>query len=154
MTEADVDAVAALDYPAPLDAVHLRDELQRGWSRAWVAREQGGGIAAFLLAWHVADELHVLNIATGSAHRRNGFGRALLAEALRYAGAEHVRLSILEVRRTNHAAIALYRAAGFVATNIRARYYPDDEDAIDMALLLDLESGEVVPREDEVELDS
>jgi hypothetical protein len=35
---------------------------------------------------------------------------------------------------------------------VRPRYYPDDEDAIEMVLLLDTETGEVVPHEDEVRL--
>ena len=43
---------------------------------------------------------------------------------------------LLEVRRSNAAAIALYRALGFFAMGVRARYYPDDEDAVEMVLAL------------------
>ena len=48
---------------------------------------------------------------------------------------------LLEVRRSNAPAIALYRALGFFAMGVRARYYPDDEDAVEMVLALDLETG-------------
>ncbi len=61
------------------------------------------------------------------------------------ARAHHVVHMYLEVRRSNVAALALYRDAGFVAVGVRARYYADDEDAIEMALTLDAGTGDVVP---------
>ena len=36
---------------------------------------------------------------------------------------------------------------------LRARYYPDNEDAVEMVLLLDPATGAVVPHADEVRLD-
>jgi len=64
-----------------------------------------------------------------------------------------VKQVLLEVRRSNDAAIALYRTMDFFATRVRARYYPDDEDAVEMLLLLDPRTGEVLPHDDEVGLD-
>ncbi len=49
-------------------------------------------------------------------------------------------------------AIALYRALGFFAIGVRTRYYPDDEDAIEMVLAFDSATGEIVPHADEVRL--
>ena len=69
----------------------------------------------------------------------------------RSAGAKHV---LLEVRRSNLPAIALYRALGFFAMGVRTRYYQDDEDAIEMVLALDGETGAIVPHGDEVRLHS
>jgi ribosomal-protein-alanine N-acetyltransferase len=44
---------------------------------------------------------------------------------------------LLEVRPSNHAALDLYRAFGFVTARIRPRYYADNqEDAIEMTLAL------------------
>jgi hypothetical protein len=40
---------------------------------------------------------------------------------------------------------------GFHATRVRARYYADDEDAVEMALQLNPKTGEVVLRDDEAE---
>ena len=48
-----------------------------------------------------------------------------------------MRHVLLEVRRSNAPAIALYRALGFFAMGVRARYYPDDEDAVEMVLAFD-----------------
>ena len=53
-------------------------ELARSWARIWTA---GDPVVAFLLAWAVADELHVINVATHPDHRRCGAARALLADA-------------------------------------------------------------------------
>jgi ribosomal-protein-alanine N-acetyltransferase len=38
----------------------------------------------------------------------------------------------LEVRASNIAAIGLYESAGFTKFNVRARYYADGEDAVEM----------------------
>jgi ribosomal-protein-alanine N-acetyltransferase len=154
MRESDVPVVSAIHGATPMDERHLREELARPWSRLWVAREEGEGPVAFLVAWHVADELHVLNVATRADRRRRGIARALLEEAIAYARTRSVKHVLLEVRRSNRAAIALYRAAGFFAMGVRARYYPDDEDAVEMVLMFDPETGAIVAHGDEVRLDS
>ncbi|HEY6462308.1 MAG TPA: ribosomal protein S18-alanine N-acetyltransferase [Polyangiaceae bacterium] len=153
MREDDVPSVAAMDGPTQMNEGHVRDEMARPWSRLWVAREEGAGVVAFVVAWHVADELHVLNVATREDRRRRGIGRTLLGEVVGYARAHRMKHVLLEVRRSNVAAIALYRGAGFFAMGVRARYYPDDEDAVEMVLLLDAETGAVVAHADEVRLD-
>jgi ribosomal-protein-alanine N-acetyltransferase len=153
MRAEDVPAVASINGATPMDEAHLREELARPWSRLWVAREEGEPPVAFLIAWHVADELHVLNVATRADRRRRGIARALLDEAIAYARTRGVKHVLLEVRRSNRAAIALYRAVGFFAMGVRARYYPDDEDAVEMVLLFDPETGSVLAHADEVRLD-
>ena len=155
MTEADVETVAAMDGPTRMTQDNVRDELQRPWSRLWVAREEGpeGAVVAFLVAWHVSDELHVLNVATRSDRRRRGIGRAVMSEAVAYGRRNAVRHLLLEVRRSNRAAIAMYRGIGFFAMGVRSKYYPDDEDAVEMVLALDPTTGAIVPRPDEIRLD-
>lgn len=164
MTEADVADVLAIENAAfrdsrprlpmgsaRLDTAKLREELARPWARLWVSRSKTvpPHAVAYLLAWHVADELHVLDVATHPELRRRGHGRALMQQSLAYAKEHHVRHVILEVRRSNNPAICLYRDMGFFAMGIRKRYYPDDEDAVEMALVLDAR-GEVERRKDEV----
>jgi ribosomal-protein-alanine N-acetyltransferase len=75
-------------------------------------------------------------------------------ELVSYGRRRRVRHVLLEVRRSNRPAIALYRRIGFFAMGVRARYYPDNEDAVEMVLSLDPETGAVVPHTDEVKLDS
>jgi diaminopimelate decarboxylase len=59
---------------------------------------------------HVA----TLGIAVSADHRGRGIGRALMAEAFRWARSSGVEKIMLSVYPHNHAAIALYRRFGFV----------------------------------------
>src|SRR5262249_25109113 len=107
-----------------------------------------------LVAWHVADELHVLNVATAPSHQRRGIATALIREAIAYARAHHVRILFLEVRGSNRAALRLYRKLGFTAIGMRPKYYADnDEDAMEMVLALDPTTGSILPGRDEIRID-
>lgn len=149
---ADRDAIAEI---ARLSGAHLdvAAELDREWSHLWVIRNEPGDrrVDAFLLAWHVADELHVIDLATRPECRRRGFARALIAHLLAYASESRARLVLLEVRRSNHAAVSLYRHAGFAAISLRPQYYSGPvEDAIQMQLALDPHTGEPARQPDEI----
>jgi ribosomal-protein-alanine N-acetyltransferase len=154
--DADLAAVDAIARACFGDkASSLAEELSRPWARLWSARLAPAGAAVgFLVAWHVADELHVLNVATAPAMRRRGVARTLMDEALGYAMAHRVRIVLLEVRRSNRAAIKLYRGLGFTALGVRPGYYSDNnEDAIEMILAIDPETGLPLPGRDEIRID-
>jgi ribosomal-protein-alanine N-acetyltransferase len=153
MNENDVAAVVSIDGPTRMNEEQLRAEIQRPWARLWVARDERV-VVAFVIAWHVADELHVLNVATREERRRKGIARQLMDHVVAHARAVRVKHVLLEVRRSNLPAIALYRSVGFFAMGVRARYYQDDEDAIEMVLAFDVDTGEIVPHADEVRLHS
>jgi ribosomal-protein-alanine N-acetyltransferase len=151
MLDVDVPGVAAMDEVTRMTEDQVREELARAWTRSWVAREKSA-VVGVLLTWHVADELHVMNVATRPDRRRRGIAHALMKEAVGYAQEHGIKHVLLEVRRGNAPAIALYRAFGFFAMGVRARYYPDDEDAVEMVLLFDDETREIVEHADEVRL--
>jgi [ribosomal protein S18]-alanine N-acetyltransferase len=148
-----VDAIALAAFPA--GGFSASEELSRPWARLWVARApEDGEIAGFMVSWHVADELHILNIATAIAMRRRGIATTLMHEALAYAAENRVRIIVLEVRRSNRPAILLYRALGFSAMGVRPGYYADnEEDAIEMLLALDPATGLALPGRDEIHVD-
>ena len=130
-----LDAISLEAFSGP--AFSPVAELERPWGRVWAALAQARTPLGFLVAWHVVDELHVLNVATAASARRRGVGSLLVREALAYASASGVRLVLLEVRRSNEPAIRLYEKHGFVVTNVRVKYYSDnDEDALEMQLSL------------------
>jgi ribosomal-protein-alanine N-acetyltransferase len=142
MTVADMPAVMALEKQAfknPWSAELLQRELQHEWSTILLVeeeREEGGplllGLAIF---WIVHDEVHVLNVATAPEHRRRGVARAVMDEVLARGKARRCTLATLEVRRSNEAALQLYRSLGFRPVGIRPNYYVDEgEDAIVMVL--------------------
>ena len=142
MTEADLQAVMDLEkasFKTPWSTELLRRELDHEWSTILLVEEprpEGGqellGLAIF---WIVHDELHVLNVATAPQHRRRGVGRVVMEEALARARARGCSLATLEVRRSNEAAIQLYKSLGFRPVGVRPNYYVDEgEDAIVMVL--------------------
>jgi ribosomal-protein-alanine N-acetyltransferase len=151
----DPQAILAIDRACfAQGTVNVAAELERPWSQVWVAREATSPEPrAFLLAWLVVDELHLLSVATLPDHRRKGMARALLERAIDFARRERVRTILLEVRRSNSAAIRLYRAFGFSAAALRARYYADNfEDAVEMSLTLDPSTGTILTGEDAVSI--
>lgn len=92
------------------------------------------GYAGLDVAGETAD---VMTIATTTAARGRGVGRALLTELGRRAGAHGAVALLLEVRADNETALRLYRAAGFEQIGLRRRYYqPGDVDALVLRLHL------------------
>jgi len=131
-----VDALAReglgkLDYD-------IRAELERPSAVVWAAADDDG-VLGFLLGWRVADELQIFDVVVRDAERRRGVGRRLVDAALADAVALHgLKVSLLEVRRSNVAARRLYRSAGFVAVRLRPGYYDDpQEDGVEMACELE-----------------
>lgn len=79
---------------------------------------------------------HVISLAVRPSWRRRGIGKLLLTSLLRYFGEHNVSRVYLEVRRSNSAAVSLYRRCGFKEAGVVTNYYPDGEDAIVMVLEL------------------
>ncbi|MCC6746280.1 MAG: ribosomal protein S18-alanine N-acetyltransferase [Deltaproteobacteria bacterium] len=119
----------------PWTADDYERELARPFSRLRVAEPAGGGtIGGFSNYWIVADEVHLLKVATAPTLRRQGVARSLLRELLEEGRRCHCRLVTLEVRRSNDAAGALYASLGFQTAGVRRRYYENGEDALVMLL--------------------
>jgi ribosomal-protein-alanine N-acetyltransferase len=143
MRSADLDEVMAINHQSfrhPWSADLMRRELFHDWSTILLAVDQGEPgevVLGFIVFWVVHDEVHVLNVAVAEEHRRRGVARALMEEAALRGRARGARLVTLEVRRSNGAALALYRRLGYREVGVRPRYYAEEgEDAIVMELTL------------------
>jgi ribosomal-protein-alanine N-acetyltransferase len=139
MTADDVARVVDIEkdgFKHPWSADLLRRELHHDWSTCLVATELRDGverILAFIVFWLVHDEVHVLNVAVAADARRRGLARFLMEEAAERGRSAGAKLSTLEVRRSNVAALALYGLLGYRQVGIRPNYYVDEgEDAIVM----------------------
>ncbi|MEK6742041.1 MAG: ribosomal protein S18-alanine N-acetyltransferase [Nitrospirota bacterium] len=92
-------------------------------------------IIGYIVCWIVADELHILDLATEPTQRRKGIARHLVLAALKYAYERSVRRAFLEVRASNDSALNLYEGFGFVRSIVRKGYYDlPVEDAVVMSL--------------------
>ncbi|MBW4579831.1 MAG: ribosomal protein S18-alanine N-acetyltransferase [Tildeniella nuda ZEHNDER 1965/U140] len=81
--------------------------------------------------WAILEEAHITMLAIDPAHHRQGLGQALLYALLASAYQRGLERATLEVRVSNHAALALYQKFDFREAGRRRRYYPDDgEDAL------------------------
>jgi ribosomal-protein-alanine N-acetyltransferase len=141
MRVADVDAVIAIEracFPAASTAQVLLEEMARDWAFLDVVRDvPRAQVVAFANYWLVADEVHLLNLATHPNERRAGHASRLLAHIIALGRTRRCRFLTLEVRRSNGDATRLYRRFGFRPVGVRHGYYSEDqEDAI--VMLLDL----------------
>ncbi len=139
----ELSALTRIDAASPgggWTEASFAQELGLAWSRVEVAlapEPPAPGIVGFVVYWLVEGELQLLNIATDPAHRRRGLGRALMLHLVAVAHAANASRILLEVRRGNEPARALYRAFGFVESGVRRGYYgPEGEDAVLMELTL------------------
>jgi ribosomal-protein-alanine N-acetyltransferase len=90
-----------------------------------------GGFAAF---HRVMEEAELRNIAVDPSHQREGMARELLNAGIRAMQESGAHRLFLEVRASNHPALAFYASAGFKLLYTRHDYYQDPvEDALVMA---------------------
>jgi ribosomal-protein-alanine N-acetyltransferase len=143
MVEADLPAVQAIEQQAfrnPWSHDLLRRELTHDWSTVLLVEEpepggKGPRLLGFSIFWLVHDEIHILNVASAKEHRRRGVARAAMQATLTYGRERRCTLATLEVRKSNGAALGLYRDLGFRPVGVRPGYYADErEDAIVMVL--------------------
>lgn len=136
MTEADIDAV-----------LHIEQQIHAyPWTRGMFSDSLSGGhtckvygtgseIVGYAVLMPVLDEMHLLGFGISPDRQRKGFGFKLLNIIKELCLSDGFVRLLLEVRRSNLAALALYRKAGFAIIGERRHYYPAEngrEDAIVM----------------------
>ena len=137
MREADLPRVMEIERAAfshPWTEELVRRELGHEFSTVLLAcGGDSGAVQGFAVVWLVHDELHVLNVAVAPEARRRGVARAILDRVEAQGREQGARIAMLEVRRGNAPAIALYRTLGYREVGVRPRYYAEDgEDALVM----------------------
>jgi tRNA threonylcarbamoyladenosine biosynthesis protein TsaB len=135
MRDEDIAPIAEIEkqvFGDPWPASFFRSELAQPMVDARVA-EQDGRIVGYSVAWLGRGSGHLGNLAVVPSHRRRGIARRLLVDLMDRARAQKADSLALEVRVSNFAAQALYRAHGFRLAGLRRGYYRDTgEDALVM----------------------
>jgi [ribosomal protein S18]-alanine N-acetyltransferase len=135
----DLPALTALERAAfpedPWSRRALADELAPtslfdAFQLAACPRDDPGRIVGYAAFRHVLDEGELLRLAVWPKARGTGIGRHLLEAGLDRLARRGVRRCLLEVRRGNAAALALYERLGFVPVGERRGYYGDGTDAL------------------------
>ena len=109
----------------PDAAVYVVEDGERIVGRLSVARDSHPASS------HVAD----LGLMVAADYRRQGIGRALLEQAVEWAGNARVRKLELHVFPWNVPAIALYDSFGFVREGYRTGQYQRDGEDVDAILM-------------------
>lgn len=140
----DLDAVLAIEaraYPFPWTRGNFIDSLAAGYLAELLC--EGAVPIGYFVAMQGVDELHLLNVTVAPEHQGRGHGRDLLRAVQGHAAQQGLQRVLLEVRRSNLRAQALYRRLGFAEIGQRRGYYPaatppaqGREDALVMALEL------------------
>jgi ribosomal-protein-alanine N-acetyltransferase len=142
----DLDAIAAMIAEEGLSKwtpADLSQELKRACSTVLVGEFHMHLIVGFVHVRAVPSaetdgyQLEICNIAVAREHKRAGFGRMLMENAIAELDRYLPGAVRLEVRASNHSARSFYGKLGFVETGVRKSYYhlPED-DAVIMTLVL------------------
>ena len=116
----DVDAVMAIEkmsFRSPMTAAALLEEMGREWAHIDVVRDRPRrNVVAFSNYWMVADEVHLLNLATHPEARRAGHASRLLAHII-----EVGRSAQLPLRHARGAPLERGRRAALPAVRLQGR---------------------------------
>lgn len=131
---AEVAEIASRNLPEAWSLSGIQDVLRYDNNIYYVAKQiDDGQIAGFAGVMLIADEVELLNIAVKKAFRHQGVGQLLLDKLIAESAARGGRRMLLEVRKSNIQAIALYHKNLFSVLTERKNYYSNPiEDAIIM----------------------
>lgn len=140
MQVSDLPEILAIEndvYPYPWTRGNFLDSMYSGYETV-VLREPSGALVGYFLLMLAVDEAHLLNISVRRDLHGKGVGRLELDKVVEIAREKGMTSVLLEVRPSNHRALAIYERYGFVRIGLRKGYYPADgntrEDAIVMRL--------------------
>ncbi len=144
MRQEDLESVGDLDalsFAEPWPKHSFAYELTTNYSICLVAADTNNQVLGAIVVWIIVDEAHIATIAVHPDHLHKGIGSCLLAQALLFSAERGAISSMLEVRRHNLAAIALYQRFGYHRVGTRKNYYKNDNED---ALLLNLDQIDIL----------
>lgn len=130
-------------HVSPWTQVGFEGELQKPYSHVYLLSddETDSQIAGYIVFWLMFDECQILNVGVDLPYRGLGLAKKMIREAVKLALKKGIRRAVLDVRKSNMAAIQLYQGLGFNICQIRKQFYSNGEDAYQMKL--DLEGEQI-----------
>ena len=146
LPDPDLPRVLAIEHSvhvAPWSQGNFKGEMDKPYSQVWVLTddETDSEIFGYVVFWEMGESFEILNIAVSLSARGLGYAQKMLQQVVRGALAKNAKRLILDVRKSNLPAIALYQKVGFTITQLRKGFYSNGEDAYSMNLEL---SGEKI----------
>ena len=117
----DRAAVLALDHRSfdgfwQLDADGLTNAIEATPTSRFRVAGPGsgpGGIAAYTVTGRAGSHGYLQRVAVHPDHRRQGYGRAVVVDGLRWLRRHGATQALVNTQRNNAGALALYEACGF-----------------------------------------
>ena len=134
----DIDDVITIEndvYPYPWSRGNFLDSLYSGYE-TWTLRDASGALAGYFLMMFAVDEAHLLNITVRRGLHRRGIGRMQLNKVVALAREKGMSSVLLEVRPSNHNALAMYKHYGFTQIGTRRGYYPAADNKREDAIVM------------------
>jgi len=128
----DVLVIERASFPIPWSRGIFLGEIEYPFCHDLVALVESQ-IVGYICFAIVYDEIHLRNLAIHRDWKRHGVASRLLSRMIAISSAEGARYGTLEVRKSNTAALELYKRFGFVVEGVRPSYYSETrEDALIM----------------------
>ena len=134
--EQEIEEIARLEqeiFPDPWSLKALRDTWNQKQAQilgAWL----DGQMAGYVIVYFAADESEIARIAVDEKFRRQGVAGALLEGMERVLAGKGIVRLMLDVRKSNAAALRFYLSRGFKEDGVRKNFYTNPiEDAILMS---------------------
>ena len=139
VSEDDVPTLAQIEarvHVAPWTKENFESEMKKPFCNLLVMTddETDEQIAGYITYWTLLEDCHILNVATDLPYRGRGIAKLLVRKAIQDALQKGSKRVILEVRKSNQAAIGLYQTLGFTISHVRKAFYSNGEDAYSMSL--------------------
>ena len=133
MSEQHVAQVAELEklcFSDPWSEKSVASELDNELS-LWLVAVEENTVAGYIGSQTVMDETDMMNVAVHPDHRKQGIATSLIVGLVEELSKRGSHSLTLEVRSSNHGAIALYRKLDFTEVGRRKNYYRNPrEDAL------------------------
>lgn len=134
MTDRDIAILEQIDkvsFKDPWSIDFFEDEIKKDYAYCCVLAD-GEDICGYAVIWCIYETAELVRIAVDEKYRGKGCGSALMENIINAAKINNCEKMMLEVRKSNEAAQALYTKFGFNEIAVRKRYYCGTEDAVIM----------------------
>ncbi len=122
---ADLAALMEIEnacFDRPYSAESVLGDLKGDKVKTFVFQD-GDNILGFISVYVFLDEANLQQIAVLESHRKKGYAKALILNAIDYLKQNKIKKFYLEVNETNKIAISLYEKLGFEKVITRKNYY-------------------------------
>lgn len=129
----DIYEIEKLCFPDPWSRRSLAYELEQNPRAFYIVAELESKVVGYAGMWWVGDEGHITNVAVRPGFRSRKIASGIMGVMLEFTCGEGIKHHTLEVRKSNEAAIGLYKKFGFAVEGVREKYYLNNgEDALIM----------------------